>query len=235
MRSTASIWSGHSTAVPSRRSFRLVLGGAAVGLVAMLLPATAPASTDTTQFPVVAGPLGFGSPPVASEPPRLVLSAPTEAQKMQINDFSVTDATGSGGGWNITVSGARGPGKSPVFKQYCPSIACGKDSGPGYVPGGEALPPNSLTLNSTGASFSAQGDSTGKPPSQQCDHGCFVDTPPGLPTKIVSAPSGAGMGTFRTTGWSSSSLSLAAPRTVLALTAGEVYRLDLVWSLDNGP
>jgi hypothetical protein len=43
------------------------------------------------------------------------------------------------------------------------------------------------------------------------------------------------MGTFQTTGYGASSLSLSAPTTVRALQTNEVYRVDLVWSLNSGP
>ena len=43
------------------------------------------------------------------------------------------------------------------------------------------------------------------------------------------------MGTYQTTGFTATSLALAAPTTVQALPANEVYHLDLVWSLNSGP
>ena len=53
--------------------------------------------------------------------------------------------------------------------------------------------------------------------------------------KTVSAASGAGMGTYQATGYGASSLSLSAPTTVKVLQTNEVYRLDLLWSLNSGP
>ena len=53
--------------------------------------------------------------------------------------------------------------------------------------------------------------------------------------RTVSAASGAGMGTWQTSGYGASSLGLSAPTTVKALQTNEVYRLDLVWSLNSGP
>jgi hypothetical protein len=44
------------------------------------------------------------------------------------------------------------------------------------------------------------------------------------------------LGTWTTTGYSSSSLALSVPTTARVLTqSGEVYRLDLVWTLNTGP
>lgn len=56
------------------------------------------------------------------------------------------------------------------------------------------------------------------------------------PVKVASATNAVLLGTWTTTGYSSSSLSLSVPTTVRALTEpGEVYRLDLVWTLGTGP
>src|ERR1019366_5087298 len=45
----------------------------------------------------------------------------------------------------------------------------------GYVSGGQTLAANSLTLNSTGASFAAQSGTTGTAPALQCSTACNVD------------------------------------------------------------
>jgi len=51
----------------------------------------------------------------------------------------------------------------------------------------------------------------------------------------VSAASGAGIGTYQTNGYSGTSLGLSAPTTITTLLANEVYRVDLLWSLNSGP
>jgi hypothetical protein len=43
------------------------------------------------------------------------------------------------------------------------------------------------------------------------------------------------MGTYQANSYSATSLALNAPTTIKALQANEVYRLDLVWSLNSGP
>ena len=53
--------------------------------------------------------------------------------------------------------------------------------------------------------------------------------------KVVSAASGAGMGSYLTTGYTATSLAASAPTTVKALPANEVYRVDLLWTLGSGP
>ena len=149
-----------------------------------------------------------------------------------MSDFAVDDTTGSGSGWNVTVNGDSTTGKSAVFKQYCPNATCGADTGPGYVTGGQTLAANSLTFNSTGASFRNNGGS-GAAPTFSCAAGCAMDT--ASATKIVSAAASAGLGGWATQGLGASSLSLAAPTTIRILQANEVYRLDLVWTLSSGP
>ena len=51
---------------------------------------------------------------------------------------SVVDATGTGSGWNLTVEGQSGTGKSPVFAQYCPNTKCGSDPEADYGYQGQA-------------------------------------------------------------------------------------------------
>jgi hypothetical protein len=43
------------------------------------------------------------------------------------------------------------------------------------------------------------------------------------------------MGTFKTTGWSGTSLALTTPSTLKALSNEEVYRVNLLWTLSTGP
>ena len=100
---------------------------------------------------------------------------------------------------------------------------------------GYTLAANTVTLNSTSAGFTAQNGTTGTAPTHQCNSGCFVDAAPASPVKIVSAASGAGMGTYATNGWTGTSVAASAPSTINALPANEVYRVDLLWTLGSGP
>jgi hypothetical protein len=118
-----------------------------------------------------------------------------------------------------------------VFAQYCPKAKCGSES-EGYV-GGATLAANSLTLSSTGASFTAQSGTTGTAPTLQCGSLCNVDS--ATPVKIASAALSAGMGTWQSTGWSATGLSLATPSTLKVLPAEEAYRVNLLWTLSTGP
>jgi L-fucose isomerase-like protein len=201
----------------------------------MTAPALAATSSDTTQFSVTAGSLAFTTAPDVPALPALTLNGQAQTLNAQMNNFGVDDATGSGSGWNVTVSGDSSGGKSAVFKRYCTQAGgCGADPF-GYVTGGATLAANSLSLNSTTAGFSAQNGTTGVAPTHQCNAGCFVDAPSASPVKIVSAASGAGMGSYLTSGFTATSVAAAAPSTVTALPANEVYRVDLLWTLGSGP
>jgi hypothetical protein len=216
----------------SARRLRIGLAAAASALAACVLPATALGSvTDTTQFSVSPGSLGFGSSPDVPNLNAVTLNGQAQNTNSQMTNFSVADATGSGSGYNVTVAGD-GPSGSAVFKQFCTVANCGSDPA-GYVSGGKTLVANSLTLNSTSATFSAQNGSTGTAPTHSCNSGCFVDS--ASPVKVVSAATNAGMGTFQTSGYTASSLSLATPRNTSVLPTNEVYKVNLVWSLNSGP
>ena len=217
---------------------RQVTSIAAASLIVCALSALAPAvataatAEDKTQFSVTAGSLSFSTTPTMPTLNSITLNGAAQTTNTTMTNFGVADATGSGSGWNTTVAGQSGAGKSVVFKQYCPTATCGSDP-EGYVTAGATLAANSLTLNSTGASFSAQSGSTGTAPTLQCSSACNVDSASAV--KIASAAVSAGMGTWLTTGFSATSLSLATPSTLKALSNGEVYRVNLLWTLSTGP
>ena len=217
----------------SARRLRIGLAVAASALAVCVLPATALGSVlDTTQFSVTPGSLNFGTAPDTPNLNAVTLNGQAQSTNSQMTNFSVADATGSGSGYNVTVVGDTAGGKSPVFKQYCTVANCGADPA-GYVTGGKTLAANSLTLNSTSAGFTAQSGTTGTAPTQSCNAGCFMDA--GSAVKVISAATGAGMGTFQTSGYTASSLALATPSNVSVLPTNEVYQVDLVWSLNSGP
>jgi hypothetical protein len=204
-----------------------------IALVA-IAPSTAAAATaeDKTQFSVTAGSLSFSTTPAMPALGSITLNGSAQTTNATMTNFGIVDATGSGSGWNTTVAGQAGAGKSAVFKQYCPTASCGADP-EGYVTGGATLAANSLTLNSTGASFAAQSGTTGTAPTLQCSSACNVDSASAV--KVASAAVSAGMGTWLTTGFSGTSLALNTPSTLKALSNGEVYRVNLLWTLGTGP
>jgi hypothetical protein len=131
-------------------------------------------------------------------------------------------------GWNLTVNGNSGAGRSAVFKEYCPNATCGSHTGPGYIAGGLTLPADSLTWSSGAASWTGAAPT----PAYQCLAGCLVDN--ATPVKVVSAGAGvANATTWTTTG--STTLSLATPASLLKLQTSEVYRLNIVWTVNTGP
>jgi hypothetical protein len=197
--------------------------------------ASAATQEDKTQFSVTAGSLSFSTVPAMPTLSSVTLNGSAQTTNTAMTNFGADDATGSGSGWNVTVEGQTGAGKSAVFAQYCSNGAekCGTDAANSYVGSGQTLPANSLTLNSTGASFSAQSGSTGTAPTLQCSTACNVDHATGV--KIASAALSAGMGTWLTTGFSGTSLALATPSTLKVLPANEVYRVNLLWTLGTGP
>lgn len=199
----------------------------------MIAPVAFGATTeDKTSFSVTAGSLSFSTTPAMPALSAVTLNGQAQTTTTQMTNFGVSDATGSGSGWNVTVAGQSGTGKSAVFAQYCPKATCGSDT-EGYVASGATLPANSLTLGSTGASFAAQNGSTGTAPTLQCSTACNVDSATAV--KLASAALNAGMGTWLTSGFGASSLSLATPSTLKALSNTEVYRVNLLWTLSTGP
>jgi WxL domain surface cell wall-binding len=212
---------------------RKVIAAVFAGAALLASASMAVAANDTTQFAVTAGALAFGTAPDVPNLPNVTLNGQAQTVNAQMANFSMSDATGSGSGWNVSVIGDTAVGKSAVFKQYCPNPTCGTDTGPGYVTSGATLAANSLALNSTGAGFTAQNGTTGTAPTHQCGSGCNVDS--ASQSKVVSAALNAGMGTYQANGYSATSLALNTPSTLQALQVNEVYRLDLVWSLNSGP
>jgi hypothetical protein len=207
--------------------------------LALAMAALVPASAlgveqkveNTPQFSVTAGSLSFPVEPKVPNLPSVTLKGESQTTNAEMAAFSVTDATGSGSGWKVDVEGFAGALKSAVFAQYCPNTTCGSDS-KGYVTGGATLPANSLTLSSTGASFTAEKGTTGTAPTFQCSSACNVDSASAV--KTISAAEKAGMGTYKAT-WSNTSLTLTLPSTTKALPAEEVYRVNLQWTLSTGP
>jgi hypothetical protein len=174
--------------------------------------------------------ISFNPAPNAPNLPNVTLNGSAQTDNATMANWGVAE-TLSLSGWNVTVAGDTGSGKSAVFKQYCPNATCGSHSGPGYISGGHTLPAGSLELDSSGADWT--GNILTKP-THLCNSGCAMDTT--TPVKIANKGSLGALGTWTTTGYSTSSLSLSVPTTIRALTEpGEVYRVDLVWTLSSGP
>lgn len=220
----------------SRRSLEFGLAAAASVLcsIALVAPSAASAATqeDKTQFGVTAGTLSFLATPGLPGLGTVTLNGKAQTTNAIMNAFEVADATGTGAGWNVTVEGQTGAGKSAVFAAYCAKAKCGTEA-EGYVTGGATLPANSLTLNSTGATFEGQNGSTGTAPALQCAAACNVDSKTAV--KVVSAAKEAGMGSWLTKGFTATNLALTTPSTLKTLPNEEIYRVNVMWTLSTGP
>jgi WxL domain surface cell wall-binding len=171
--------------------------------------------------------LAFVTPPALPTLAAVTLNAKSQTVNTTMTNFAVKDTRGTASGWNVTVNGQAGEEMSAVFAQYCPKAKCGSDA-EGYVGGGRKLAANSLTLNSTGAKFSG---GSGSAPTLQCASACNVDSASAV--KVASATNGEE--TWTTSGFSATSLALAAPTTLFALANEEVYRVNILWTLSTGP
>ncbi len=204
----------------------------ATGTKTFTTSASIPWGTITIALKPGAGALGFDVAPSTPTLPAVTLTGQAQTTTATMNNFAVDDTT-AGTGWNVTVAGNYAAGKSAVFKDYCPNATCGTDTGPGYVEGGATLPAGSLTLNTTGASWTTTGGAGSAPAFQCSSSACPLDA--ASATKIVSTASGAGLGPWKSSGLTSTSLALATATTLRALPASEVYRVDLLWTLSSGP
>ena len=186
------------------------------------LVALAPAAANAT--------VAFTTAPNLPNFSTLTLNGQSQTLNATMANWAVSQTT-TKAGWNVTVQGDTSAGKSAVFKVFCPNATCGTDTGPGYITGGSTLPANSLKLNSTGASFTG---GTGTLPTHSCNAGCNVDSAAAV--KVVSASTAVGLVAWTASGFSATSLALSVPTTIRApLKTGEIYHLDLIWTLNTGP
>jgi hypothetical protein len=173
--------------------------------------------------------LAFTTAPALPALPTVALNARAQVTNAQMSNFGISDLLG--GGWNITVAGNTAAGSSPSFAQYCPTSAgCGADAF-GYIPAGKTLPTGSLTLDTIGASFTTL---LGGPATFTCNSTpCAIDS--ATPSKIATESAGTLVATWTSMGFSSTSLALSTPTTLKTIPTSEVYRVDVVWTLNTGP
>jgi hypothetical protein len=208
-----------SAKTPGRRGRRRTATAVLTALAALAVPGSASAAVTITNAPAMGTLSGV----------TLNGQAQTTASTWNLtaNPFTITTSGGTNRGWNLTVQGYATAG-SAVFKQYCPNATCGTDSGPGYISGGYTLPAGSLTMNTAGAGWTT---GTTKPTYQCNTTACAIDSATAV--KIVSASTSVPFGTWQASG--SAALSLATPTTLHKLQAGEVYRVNLLWTTSTGP
>ena len=208
----------HGSRPRARRRRRYALAAACLALaLASAMPSAAGAA------------VAFSTAPNVPNLAAVTLNAQAKTVNGTMANWSAQQ-TGSQTGWNVTVQGDASAGKSAVFKVYCPNASCGTDPA-GYVAGGSTLAANSLKLTSTGAGWTG---GTGTQPTHSCGAGCNVDSAAAV--KIASASTTVGLTTWTTSAYSATSLALSVPTTTRTpKQAGEVYRVDLVWTLTTGP
>jgi hypothetical protein len=181
--------------------------------------------------PSGSGALQFTTAPSAPALGAVTLNGQAQTVKATMGSFTVEDTSGESG-WNVTVQGQTGTDKSAVFEGYCENgaSACEKNAAKTY--GGHALPAESLKLNTSSGAWSTSYG-VGAPEFKCNSSSCPLDA--ATATKIASAPAKAGLGPWTASGFGSSSLTLLLPSTVFALPAHEIYRVNLLWSLNTGP
>lgn len=176
------------------------------GAVAVAAPA-ASAAADATDLVITSGSLS--SPTVAvGNFGGITLNGSAQTSTATMDAFSVTDARGTGGGWNVTVQATQ-------FAEW---------NGTAYVTSGKTLPTSSLKM--TAPTVAANGTTSTAPTITGGPY--TLDS--GTAVKIASAAVDTGMGTYDfTTG--TGSLSLGIPATAYAKT----YRSELTVSVVAGP
>lgn len=174
---------------------------AAVGVAAV--PAFAADSTDVT---VTGGSLSIDAVTVGNFG-GITLDGTAKTTTATVDAFSVTDARGTGDGWNVTMQGTQ-------FAEH---------DGTNYVTSGKTLALNSLSLSAL--SVAANGTTS---PVPTTNAGAGIDNTTGA-IKIASAAVDEGMGTYDFTG--TNALSLSIPASAYAKT----YRSDVTVSVVSGP
>jgi WxL domain surface cell wall-binding len=217
---------------------------AVAGTVLGSLSASASAETanSNTQFSVTAGTLAFLTAPTLPELAAVTLNgeAQTTHSTVAMANFKVKDATGTGNGWHVSIGSRATSGTtvSAVFKQYCENASnCTSSEAHKYASASpKELAAGSLTLSSTGATFTPSSEA----PTYAAECGgsgpCVVDTgAEGTTHKVVTAAVNKGMGRYEMGGWATTSLTLTTPATLFALNEHEVYRVDILWTLASAP
>jgi len=184
---------------------------AAVTVAAALSAALVPAAhaADDTNVTVNGGSLSITNPAVGNFAP-VTLDGSAKGTTATMDNFSATDARGTGDGWNVTVQATQ-------FKEH---------NGTSYVDLGKQLPQNSLQMAAPNV---AKSDQTSSAEPQITTGPYTIDAAAAV--KIASAGSGGpGMGSYNFSN-PSNSLALSIPASTFAKT----YRSDVTVSIVSGP
>lgn len=174
---------------------------------ALLVGGAIPALADDTNVTVTGGSLS-NTAVTAGDFGGITLDGTAQSTTATIDDFSVTDATGSGDGWKLTVQATQ-------FAEH---------NGNDYVEGGKTLAENSLSLGA----LTATADGTTSPVPTMTAAGS-IDNSDGA-VKFASAAVDEGMGKYEISG-GTDKLSLSIPASAYAKT----YRSTLTVTLATTP
>lgn len=144
----------------------------------------------------------------------ITLNGAAQSTTATMDAFTVTDARGTGVGWNVTVSASS-------FKEYANG---------GYVASGKTLGTSRLTM-ATASAAKVDATSSGLPTMTSGAYTLDSDAnSDGVSeaVKIASAATGDGMGSYTVT---PGELGLSVPANVYAKT----YRSDVTVTLSTGP
>lgn len=171
------------------------------------------AQADDTNVTVTGGDLTLGAISTGDFG-GITLNGAAQSTTATMDAFSVTDARGTGVGWNVTVSASS-------FKEYATGA---------YVTGGKTLGTSRFTMAAATAS-KIDATSSGLPTMTSGTYTLDADANSDGTSdavKIASAATGDGMGSYTLT---PGQLGLSIPANVYAKT----YRSDVTVTLSTGP
>lgn len=190
-----------------------VIGAATAVLVGIVAgPASA---ADDTNVTVTGGSLSMTTF-TAGDLTGVTLDGTTKTTTATVDNFSVTDATGTGAGWKLTAQASQ-------FAEYGDLDGTGPGTTVGYITGGKTLPAASLDLGLLTAT--ANGTTSAAPTMTAA-----ADIDNGGAVKFASAAIDTGMGKYDISG-GTAKLSLSIPPSAYAKT----YRSDVTVTLASTP
>lgn len=196
------------------------LVGVALAFSALVVAAAAPTAqaqtADPTNVTVTASNLTLGAIAVADFT-GVTLNGTVRSTTATMSAFDVTDARGTGAGWNVTIGATE-------FKEWDSALNAGAG---GYVTGGKTI---GTSRTSMATATVAKKDSTSSAPPTMTAGAYTLDA--GTAVKIASAAAdGTGMGSYTITPGGTNGVTL----TVDAKTYAKAYRSDVTVTLATGP
>lgn len=187
------------------------LGAVVLAATAIFIGAIAPAAqADDTNVTITGGNLTLGTISTADFP-GVTLDGSAKSSNTTMSPFSVTDARGTGAGWNVTIEASE-------FAEF---------SEGDYVNDGRQLGTSRLSLAT--ATVDKIDSSSSATPSMTA--GTYT-LDAGSAIKVASAATdGTGMGSYTITPGGTNGLSLSVPASAFAAT----YRSDVTVTLSTGP